>query len=193
MKEMTSVAKTMMTEEEMTEVERQMNAGQSNGTTQGVTSTPHVDPGTEPTTGPTGSGEKSPIDGTESGSKERKKRQKLTPEQEKKLDEMETKRKKDKEERIKTLTKQLIERLRPFVDAKRPGEDDDPETILFRDRMKKEAEDLKLESFGVEVYLSFTRFGSQLTNICSQLLHTIGSVYMMKAISFQKSRKLLGM
>jgi len=41
--------------------------------------------------------------------------------------------------------------------------------------MKREAEDLKLESFGVE------------------LLHAIGTVYMMKASSFMKSRKFLGL
>jgi len=48
------------------------------------------------------------------------------------------------------------------------------ETIAFEQKMKREADDLKLESFGVE------------------LLHTIGNVYMMKASTFMKSRKFLG-
>jgi len=61
------------------------------------------------------------------------------------------------------------------VEAKNPGDKDDPETIAFEHRMKREAEDLKLESFGVE------------------LLHAIGTVYMMKASSFMKSRKFLGL
>jgi len=87
---------------------------------------------------------------------------------------MEAERKKVMEERVDTLTKQLIERLRPFVDAQHPGDRNDPETLLFEDRMRREAEDMKLESFGVE------------------LLHTIGSVYMMKASSFLKSKKFLG-
>jgi len=65
--------------------------------------------------------------------------------------------------------------LRPFVEAKHPGDKDDSETIAFEHRVKREAEDLKLESFGVE------------------LLHAIGTVYMMKASSFMKSRKFLGL
>jgi len=43
--------------------------------------------------------------------------------------------------------------LRSFVEAKSPGHPDDPETKAFEQRIKREAEDLKLESFGVEVSL----------------------------------------
>ncbi|EIW79339.1 hypothetical protein CONPUDRAFT_74799 [Coniophora puteana RWD-64-598 SS2] len=78
------------------------------------------------------------------------------------------------EERVRMLTQKLIDRLRPIVEAKHPGEKDDPETKVFEERMKREAEDLKLESFGIE------------------LLHTIGTVYMMKATSYFKSKKFLG-
>lgn len=35
--------------------------------------------------------------------------------------------------------------------AENPGGKDDPETKAWEDKMKREAEDLKLESFGVEV------------------------------------------
>lgn len=80
-----------------------------------------------------------------------KKRSKLTPEQRMKLQELEEERKKALEERVKILTTKLVERLRPFIEAKHPGEKDDPETRTFQDKMKLEAEDLKLESFGVEV------------------------------------------
>jgi hypothetical protein len=158
MKEMTSVATTMMTEEEKAEVEKQMNAGGSNGTTPGLTTTPHSETGPRPTSatdGPSGSGEKSSVEGGDGTSPEHhrldKKRPRLTPEQRKKLEEMEAQRKKAMEERVETLTKQLIERLRPFVDAKHPGERTDPETLAFEDKMRREAEDMKLESFGVEV------------------------------------------
>lgn len=163
MKEMTSVATTMMTEEEKAEVEKQMNTGSSNGMTPGLTSTPHAEPEPKPmatANGASGSDEKSPVEG-ESSSPEHhkidKKRPKLTPEQRKKLEEMEAQRKKAMEERVGTLTKQLIERLRPFVDAKHPGERNDPETLAFEDKMKREAEDMKLESFGVEVCFSLAR------------------------------------
>jgi len=164
MKEMTSVATTMMTEEEKAEVEKHMNSGNSNGGTQGLTSTPHVEPepkATTATNGASGSGGGSPVDGAESAlhdqSRNDKKRPKLTPEQRKKLEEMDAQRKKAMEERVETLTKQLIERLRPFVDAKNPGDRNDPETLVFEDKMKREAEDMKLESFGVEVCISSTR------------------------------------
>lgn len=80
-----------------------------------------------------------------------KKRSKLTPEQKKKLQELEEERKKALEERVKILTTKLLERLRPFVEAQHPGEKDDPETRTFQDKIRLEAEDLKLESFGVEV------------------------------------------
>ncbi|KAF9223958.1 DnaJ-domain-containing protein [Gyrodon lividus] len=104
-----------------------------------------------------------------------RKRNKLTPEQKKKLQELEEERKKALEERVKTLTTKLIERLRPFVDAKKPGDKEDPETKVFQEKIRLEAEDLKLESFGVE------------------LLQAIGTVYMMKATSFLKSKKFLGL
>jgi len=173
MKEMTSVATTMMTEEEKAEVEKQMNAGGSNDATPGITSTPHVDPEKKPSASTTVA--PSPADEPDAEqSKHEKKRPRLTPEQRKKLEEMEVQRKKAMEERVETLTKELIERLRPFVDAKNPGDANDPETLAFEDKMKREAEDMKLESFGVE------------------LLHTIGSVYMMKATSFLKSKKFFG-
>jgi len=60
------------------------------------------------------------------------------------------------------------------VNAKDPGGKSDEETIAFEAKMRKEAEELKWESFGVE------------------LLNTIGSIYIMKASSFLKSRKFLG-
>ena len=104
-----------------------------------------------------------------------RRRSKLTPEQKKKLQELEDERKKNLEDRIETLRSKLVERLRPFVEAKHPGDKDDPETKLFESKMRSEADDLKLESFGVE------------------LLHTIGTIYIMKATSFLKSKKFLGM
>lgn len=52
---------------------------------------------------------------------------------------------------IDMLSKKLVERIRPFVEAKNPGDQHDPETIAYTERIKREADDLKLESFGVEV------------------------------------------
>ncbi|KAI0769220.1 hypothetical protein BC629DRAFT_1270326, partial [Irpex lacteus] len=67
-------------------------------------------------------------------------------EQRQKLQELEAERKKNMEERIESLHKKLIDRLRPFVEAKNPGAQDDPETKSFEERIKREADDLKLES-----------------------------------------------
>jgi hypothetical protein len=98
---------------------------------------------------------------------------KLTPEQKAKLQALEEEKEKAREARIDTLAKNLLMRIRPFVEAKNPGDANDPETVAFEKRQKTEAEDLKLESFGVE------------------LLHTIGNVYIQKGSNFIKSRRSL--
>lgn len=83
--------------------------------------------------------------------KEREAARKRKAEQKEKLREQEKERRKVMEARVNMLTIKMIERLRPFVDAKHPGDKDDPETLAFEAKMKREVEDLKLESFGVEV------------------------------------------
>jgi len=104
-----------------------------------------------------------------------KKRSKMTPEERAKLEEQHRERKRALDGRIRMLTEKLTERLRPFVEAKNPGEPGDPETAAWEVRMRREADDLKLESFGIE------------------LLHAIGTVYVTKASSFLKSKRFLGM
>ena len=208
MKEMTSVATTMMTEEEKAEMEREMNEAHAaaGGVPTGPASIPaqaHVEeataeapPSPERAASPTPSppavadgqdplsaATKSPASSSTSNLKDGKlekeahgkKRAKLAPEQKKKLQELDEERKKNMEERVETLAKKLVDRLRPFIEAKHPGDKDDPETRAFEAKMRREADDLKLESFGVE------------------LLHTIGNIYIMKATSFLKIRKFLGM
>lgn len=96
---------------------------------------------------------------------------KLTPEQREKLEALEKEKEVAEEKRIKDLTEKLKERIRPFVNAKNPGDKDDSETQLFEKKMRQEAEDLKLESFGVE------------------LLHVIGSIYLTKSTVWIKSQR----
>ncbi|KAL4244398.1 Peroxisomal Protein Import DnaJ [Abortiporus biennis] len=209
MKEMTSVATTMMSDEEKAELEKDLNesatgsssvngssiptsvtSGATSTTAAATDSTSHSTPAAtaapqpqHPVPGSSDHGAliASPADskpGSPAPTKEKVekpiKKSKISPEQKKKLQELEDERRKNMEERVETLRKKLIDRLRPFVEAKHPGDKDDPETKAFEAKMKREADDLKLESFGVE------------------LLHTIGNVYMMKATSFLKSRKFLG-
>jgi len=75
----------------------------------------------------------------------------MTPEQRQKLQDMAEAKEKARIERIQNLEKKLILRIRPFVEAKHPGEKGDEETRKFEESQRREAEDLKLESFGVEV------------------------------------------
>ncbi|KAI0726383.1 DnaJ-domain-containing protein [Fomitopsis betulina] len=215
MKEMTSVASAMMTDEEKAEMERELNGGAtppapsvagtpaateteatpvqpppashsapdlSTPATAEITASPPLAPSASaaPAGATSSTSLTAPSSGTARTPSERekdmhtKKRQKMSPEQRKKLQELDDERRKNMEERVRVLTEKLKDRLRPFVEAKKPGDKDDPETQAFEARMRTEAEDLKLESFGVE------------------LLHTIGNVYIMKATSFLKSRKFLG-
>ena len=78
----------------------------------------------------------------------------LVPEQKKmRWDEME----KEKKEQVAMLTPKLVERLRRYVEADlgRPGEKGNLAAAAFEDMMKREADDLKMEDFGVEVSQSF--------------------------------------
>lgn len=214
---MDTLSTSMMSEEEKAEVEKQLNANNPHAArSPGVTSEPHAEPAGIPkqegttvssvpsekapsTTGATtppivtstsatpasipitpttatpssGLGPHRPGAAAAEASKQEAARKRA--EQREKIREHDQKRREALKERVSMLEKKMIERLRPFVDSKNPGGKDDPETMAFAEKMKKEVEDLKLESFGVE------------------LLHTIGSVYMMKATSFMKSRKFLGL
>jgi len=205
MKDMTSAATSMMTDEEKTEIEKQMNSSKPNesylnsaapdtkssiGLDSSLSSLPGQDTSapsaglddsttlavSSSTSGSTSHAVSTLPPASTAADKEREKREaaRRKAEQREKLREQDKARRKAMEERVATLTTKMIERLRPFVEAKDPGGKDDPESIAFEEKMNREVEDLKLESFGVE------------------LLHTIGSVYMMKASSFMKSRKFLG-
>ena len=188
MKEMTSVATTMMSDEERAELEKGLNNPNANGN--GVnasvsgtaTSTSNVtletpitpiapqpehptpssaDPSVSnahrqslihtPSPAPGTSDSKSEVNASGAETPKNKKRSKISPEQKQKLQQIEDERRKNMEERIDTLTKKLVDRLRPFVEAKHTGAKDDPETKSFEEKIKREADDLKLESFGVEV------------------------------------------
>lgn len=189
MKEMTSVATTMMSEEEKAELEKEMNGGATPPATvssEATTPTPGIaeptpapsssslhaaDVSSTPASGaltpsplpsPAGEGQEDKSLHARSPTKDKKK-SKLTPEQRQKLQELELERRKNMEERVETLYKKLIDRLRPFVEAKNPGALDDPETKTFEERMRREADDLKLESFGVEVRVPSLRHLSMLT------------------------------
>ncbi|GAA5999836.1 uncharacterized protein JCM10292_003764 [Rhodotorula paludigena] len=91
---------------------------------------------------------------------------KLTAEQKAKAYEEEKKSWEEKRKRVETLAQKLRDRVRPFVDARNPGDKDDPETQRFAERMREETHDLAMESFGVE------------------LCHLLGEIYMQKATTY---------
>ncbi|BGP25685.1 DnaJ-like protein [Rhodotorula toruloides] len=105
---------------------------------------------------------------------------KLTEQQKQKAYEEEKKSWEEKRKRIETLAEKLRDRVRPFVDARNPGDKDDPETKRFAERMREETRDLAMESFGVE------------------LCHLLGEIYMQKATTYirlhrKPSANLLGL
>ena len=94
----------------------------------------------------------------------------LTKEQQEKLEAYERERVKARQERVDTLAKKLISRVSIWTETdKRPDM-----TQAFEEKTKLEVENLKMESFGIEI------------------LHAIGTTYLQKATSFLKSQKFLG-
>ncbi|KAK5082664.1 DnaJ-like protein [Lithohypha guttulata] len=105
--------------------------------------------------------------------KELKKKQKkggLTPEQREKLAAYERERQQKRQERVDTLARKLIDRISVWTET-----DKGPEvTKAFQEKIRLESENLKMESFGIEI------------------LHAVGYTYIAKATSFLKSQKFLG-
>ena len=102
--------------------------------------------------------------------RKKEKKKGLTKEQQEKLDAYERERRKAREERVETLAKKLIDRISIWTETdKRPDV-----TKAFEEKTRLEVENLKMESFGIEI------------------LHAIGTTYLQKATSFLKSQKFLG-
>ena len=100
----------------------------------------------------------------------KKKRGGLTKEQRERLEAYERERRKKREERVDTLSKKLVDRISIWTET-----DKSPEvTYAFQEKTRLEVENLKMESFGLEI------------------LHAVGTTYVQKATSFLKSQKFLG-
>lgn len=110
-------------------------------------------------------------DMTEEGLKNKeKKRAGMTKEQREKLAEYERERAKAREERVKVLTDKLLDRLSVWTETDK-GND---VTKAFQEKMRLEVENLKMESFGIDI------------------LHAIGQTYVSKASGLLRSQKFLG-
>ncbi|KAF2476693.1 DnaJ-domain-containing protein [Lindgomyces ingoldianus] len=99
-----------------------------------------------------------------------KKKAGLTKEQREELAAFELERKRIRDERVAALTTKLVERISIWTETDK-GQD---VTSAFKEKIHLEIENLKMESFGLEI------------------LHAIGATYLMKATSFIKSQKFLG-
>jgi len=96
-----------------------------------------------------------------------KKKGGLSREQREELAAFEEERRRIREERVNTLAKTLIDRVSVWTETDK-GKD---VTDAFREKMRLEVENLKMESFGLEI------------------MHAIGQTYVAKASTFIKSQK----
>ncbi|KAI5295263.1 hypothetical protein KEM52_001894 [Ascosphaera acerosa] len=99
-----------------------------------------------------------------------KKKGGLTKEQREKLQAFEEERAREREERVATLARKLVDRLSVWTETDKSAR----MTEAFKTQMHLEAENLKMESFGLEI------------------LHAIGATYVQKGSTFIKSQKFLG-
>ncbi|KAH9863248.1 hypothetical protein IAQ61_009525 [Plenodomus lingam] len=99
-----------------------------------------------------------------------KKKAGLTKEQREELAAYELERKRIRDERVANLSKKLVERISLWTETDKASD----VTAAFKQKINLEIENLKIESFGLEI------------------LHAIGATYVMKASSFLKSQKFLG-
>lgn len=100
----------------------------------------------------------------------KEKKKGLSKEQREELAAYEAERRRIREERVDILAKKLLDRISIWTETDK-GSD---VTRAFQEKTRLEVENLKMESFGIEI------------------LHAIGSTYLQKASSFLKSQKFLG-
>ncbi|KAK3661194.1 DnaJ-like protein [Elasticomyces elasticus] len=99
--------------------------------------------------------------------REKEKKKGLSKEQREELAAFELERKKIRDERVTTLARKLVDRVSVWTET-----DKGPDvTAAFKEKMRLEVENLKMESFGLEI------------------MHAIGQTYLTKATTFLKSQK----
>ncbi|KAJ5096441.1 hypothetical protein NUU61_005797 [Penicillium alfredii] len=102
--------------------------------------------------------------------RKKEKKKGLSKEQQERLVAFEEERKKAREERVNTLANKLIDRLSVWTETDKNKD----VTHAFEEKIRLEVENLKMESFGLEI------------------LHAVGATYVQKGTSFLKSQKFLG-
>ncbi|KAJ5120989.1 uncharacterized protein N7515_008950 [Penicillium bovifimosum] len=102
--------------------------------------------------------------------RKKEKKKGLSKEQQERLNAFEEERRKAREARVNTLANKLIDRLSVWTETDK-GKD---VSHAFEEKIRLEVENLKMESFGLEI------------------LHAVGQTYVQKGTSFLKSQKFLG-
>ena len=100
-----------------------------------------------------------------------KKKGGLTKEQREQLAAYEKERARVRQERVDTLARKLLDRISVWTETDKGGD----VTRAFQEKTRLEMEDLKMESFGIDI------------------LHAIGTTYMSKATALLRSQKMFGM
>ncbi|KAG9112641.1 hypothetical protein FRC07_007878 [Ceratobasidium sp. 392] len=124
------------------------------------------------------------------GGKKRKNR--ISPDQRRKMEELDAQRVKAMEERIETLSEKLKERIGPFMVSEKPGNKEGHEVKAWLAKIKTEADDLKQESFGVELLNTMGSSLIERVEIRPTQAMITGTVYSTKANSALKSHEFLG-
>lgn len=107
---------------------------------------------------------------TEEALKKEKKKGGLTKEQRDQLAAFEKERARVRQERVDSLASKLIDRVSVWTETDKGAD----VTKAFQEKMRLEVENLKMESFGIDI------------------LHAIGQTYVAKASSLLRSQKLFG-
>lgn len=102
--------------------------------------------------------------------RKKEKKKGLSKEQQERLAAFEEERRKAREDRVNTLANKLVDRLSVWTETDKGGD----VTRAFQEKIRLEVENLKMESFGLEI------------------LHAVGATYVQKGSSFLKSQKFLG-
>ena len=102
--------------------------------------------------------------------RKKEKKKGLSKEQQERLTAFEDERRKAREDRVNTLANKLIDRLSVWTETDKSKD----VSHAFEEKIRLEVENLKMESFGLEI------------------LHAVGQTYIQKGTSFLKSQKFLG-
>jgi hypothetical protein len=109
--------------------------------------------------------------GADGKHKDKKGKSGMSKEQKEKLAAYEKERSRIRQERVDTLARKLLDRLSVWTETDK-GKD---VTIAFQEKTRLEVEELKMESFGLDI------------------LHAIGATYVSKATALLRSQKFFGM